>query len=178
MTIFGKVAKFMIYIGLGLCVFLMLLTVADVFMRTFFDMPITGVSEMARFIMVSLVLGMAWVALTDQNIIVDVVASRLSKRMNNILDAGTLVLGLVISVLITFQAVRETIFEYQFHYTGSAVFLVPTWPFWSLYTLGWFLSCIAIVLIIIQKVGLAFKPGSEKPAPAKTGTVVDEVRKP
>ncbi|OGO20942.1 MAG: hypothetical protein A2144_14085 [Chloroflexi bacterium RBG_16_50_9] len=155
MKVIKAISRVMIYVELVLVMILMLLTVSDVFLRFAFNHPIKGTAEMAMFIMVSLVLGVAWCALKDQHIKIDMVMIHFPKRVQAVVDAITLFAGLVISVIITSRAFVESSWELRFNYTASQVFLVPTFPFWWIYALGWTMLCVVLVTLVAQKVMVA-----------------------
>jgi TRAP-type C4-dicarboxylate transport system permease small subunit len=152
-----SLSQAMNYVAMGLVVVLTLLTVADVFLRFAFNRPITGTTEMTLFIMVCLVLGVAWCGLRGRHVSVDLVMSRFPPRVQAITDSITFFIGLVVSIIITWRALVESFWELRFKYTGSSVFPVPTFPFWWLYTLGWFMLCIVLAALVIQKVTEAIR---------------------
>ena len=146
------VSRVMNYLAMGLVLVLMMITVSDIFMRFVFNDPITGVAETAEFIMVVLVLGVAWCAVQGGHISVDLVMKHFPPRVQLLVDIVTLCLGMGIIALMAWQAAMETIWEFKFKYMASNVFLVPTFPFWGLYTFGCVLLFLVIVTLIIKKV--------------------------
>lgn len=68
-------------IGVGLLIVLVLLTVADVVLRRFFDSPIRGYLELTEFILGIIVfLTLAYCAVQGGHIVVDVLVSRFPQR--------------------------------------------------------------------------------------------------
>lgn len=51
----GWLSRLLNYIGMGAVVVIMLLTVADVLMRSLFNKPITGTEELTEYLMVAVV---------------------------------------------------------------------------------------------------------------------------
>ena len=86
MKVINTVSRWMNYVAMILVLILMMLTVSDVFMRFVFNSPITGTPEMAKFIMVSLVLGVAWCAIQGEHISVDLVMRHFSPRVQKIVE--------------------------------------------------------------------------------------------
>ena len=67
---------------------LMMLTVADVFLRKFFNAPILGSYEITEFLLVVLVFfAIPWAALKKANVKVDLIVGELSERVQ---DSDTL----------------------------------------------------------------------------------------
>lgn len=157
MKVISALSRWLIYLTMVLVLALMLLTVSDVFMRYVFNRPITGTTEMAMYIMVCLVCGMALCALRGEHIVVDLVMSRFSPRIQAIVDAITLILSLAIVVIITWQGFLISLWERKFKYIASTLFPVPTYPFWWVYLLGSAVLCVATFALIIRKVKGATK---------------------
>ena len=157
MKVISAVSRWLIYLSMALVLILMLLTVSDVFMRFAFNNPITGTTEMAMYIMVCLVCGMALCALRGEHIVVDLVMSRFSPRVQAIVDCFNLVASLAICVIITWQGIINSLWERKFNYLASTMFPVPTYPFWWVYLLGCAMLCLATVVLMIQKIREAAK---------------------
>ena len=157
MKAINTVSRWLIYLTMVLVLALMLLTVSDVFMRFVFDDPITGTTEMAMYIMVCLVCGMGLCALRGEHIVVDLVMSHFSPRVQSIVDSITLVISLAICVVITWQGFLNSLWERQFKYIASTMFPVPTYPFWWVYLLGCAVLCVATFALAIKKTREAIK---------------------
>ena len=123
------------YVAMGLLLILMMLTVSDVFMRFTFNNPITGTAELAALIMVCLVLGVAWCASRGGHISVDLVMNRFSPRVQAVVDTVTLLAGLVIGIIITWQAVMQSLWELEVRYLAGHTLAWPSFPFWWIYIL-------------------------------------------
>jgi len=136
---------------------LMMLTVSDVTMRFIFNNPITGTTEMAIYIMVCLVAGMALCALRGEHIVVDLVMNRFPPRIQAIVDSITFFLSLGIMAVITWQGFLNSLWEMKFQYVASTNFPVPTFPFWWIYLLGCAALCAATVALMVQKLKEAIK---------------------
>lgn len=145
------------YVAMGLLLVLMMLTVSDVFLRFTFNNPITGTSEMAALIMVCLVLGVAWCAVKGGHVAVDLVIKCFSPRVQAIVDSITLLAGLAMSVIITWQGILQSFWEIRVKYLAGYTLMWPTFPFWWIYVLGWAALCLVMVTLVIQKVKVIVK---------------------
>ena len=157
MKLISAISRWLIYLSMALVLILMLLTVSDVFMRFVFNDPITGTAEMAMYIMVCLVAGMALCALRGEHIVVDLVMRRFSPRVQAIVDIFNLIASLAIVAIITWQGIINSLWERKFNYLASTMFPVPTFPFWWVYLLGCTALCLATVALVIKKIKGAAK---------------------
>ena len=153
----NRIVRWVNYITVVLVLIMMLLVVADVYMRDAFNSPITGTAEITALIMVSLVLGVAWCAVQGRHLSVDLVANRFSPKVRAVVDSITLLAGLVMSAIVAWRGFIEAAWDLKFNYTASDIVLVPTYPFWIIYSLGWSLLGVVITTFIIQKVREAIK---------------------
>ena len=77
---------------------LMMLTVADVFLRKFFNAPILGSFEITEFLLVVLVfLAIPWAALKKTNVRVDLIVGGLPQRVHAAFSSVTCMLSLIIT---------------------------------------------------------------------------------
>jgi TRAP-type C4-dicarboxylate transport system permease small subunit len=157
MKVISAVSRWLIYLSMALVLILMLLTVSDVFMRFVFNNPITGTAEMAMYIMVCLVCGMALCALRGEHIVVDILMSRFSPRVQAIVDCFNLLASLAIVAVITWQGFINSLWERKFNYLASVMFPVPSYPFWWIYLLGCTALCLATAALVIRKIKEAAK---------------------
>ena len=89
-------------VGVVFLLAMMMMTVVDVIMRYFFLRPIIGSVEISISLMVCVVfLGIAWCALNDGHISVDIITGRMSKKgrafLNGFDNFVTLALALIIA---------------------------------------------------------------------------------
>ena len=136
---------------------MMLLTVADVFMRFFFNSPITGATEITEFMMICVVfLALAWCALTKMHVKVSLLVSNFSNKAQTIIDIITLTATLIICAIITWRSLLESISTYKNHIASSLINL-PYYPFKLIMTLGFAVFCLAITALIAEKIGALIK---------------------
>lgn len=131
---------------------ILVLAVLDVILRTVFNAPIIGATEISQMLMVGAVLGTGGGILTDQNIQVDIVVNALPKKVQSIIGLCTVTASMVIYGIIGWRLLVESGAAIKF---GKAFSLlkVPYFPFYWLLALGMFGGCVggAIYLARIIK---------------------------
>ena len=133
----------------GVLGLLMLLTVANVILRDFFNKPIMGTPELSEFMMVLVVfLALAWCAITRKHVKVELVVNRFSPRIQAIFNGITLLLTLGIFVIITWQSVLESMVVYD----TTSLLRIPHTPFYWTMTFGLGLFCLSILVLIIENI--------------------------
>ena len=157
MKIIAGVSRILSYLAIGLLTLLMLVTVSDVFLRYVFNSPILGAQEIAKLIMVCLVIGMAWCALRGEHIQVELVMKRFPPRVQGIVKIITLLASLVMCVIITWQSYLTAGVHLQLSEVTSTIFPAPTFPSYAIFVLGWGILCLALATILIQKMVEAVK---------------------
>ena len=129
---------------------LMLMTVADVVMRYFFDAPILGSFEITEYSLVVIVFfALPWAAMKRINVRVDLVVGRFSPKRRAALDAVTCVFSLIVTGFFTWYTVPQVIYVYRL-YTVSDMLEIPSWPFYLMVALGFFLLFIVLIENLID----------------------------
>jgi TRAP-type C4-dicarboxylate transport system permease small subunit len=130
---------------------MMMLTVADVFMRYVFSRPIMGTTEITEYLMVCTLLAMAFCALENRHIKVDAVVQYLSPRAQAVVETITLIAGLGLIVILAWQGFEAGLYEMSYD-VRSSMLQVPNFPFYVVLVVSFALLCLAIVYTIIRKV--------------------------
>ena len=152
------VSRLLNNIGVFFLIAMMLLTVADVFMRYVLNRPILGSVEITRYLMVSLAfLGLAWCAVVKGHVRVELLISRLSPRAQAIFDSITCFFSLFIFVLITTYGFLEARERWAF-YEASDVLQIPSYPFFLVLAFGSAILCLVLITNLIQFISQAVKP--------------------
>ena len=147
MKIIHNLSRWFAYISTGVLGLMMLLTVVDVFLRYFFNSPITGTTEVTEFMMVIVVFpALAWCAVTRRHVQVDLLVSHLPPRVQTIIDSITLVLTLFTFIIITWHSALEA----NDVYTTGSLLKLPHAPFYWVLTAGFALFCLSIVTLLIE----------------------------
>jgi TRAP-type C4-dicarboxylate transport system permease small subunit len=144
------------YLAIGVVILMMLLTVSDVFMRYLFAAPITGTTEITEYMMVCLIVAMAWTAVEGKHVVVDLVMKLFPKRFQTAVDSINLLVCLGIYVIICWQTYVAGTFALRYN-VKSALLEIPEFPFYLVLAVGFAMLCVAIVPLLIKKIGEAVK---------------------
>lgn len=136
---------------------MMLLTVADVFMRYFLRLPILGTTELTENMMVCLTFfGLAWCAAQQSHLRVDLVMSRFPPRVQSFVESMTTLAGLVMVALIAWRSLIEGIAVQELNIISSLL-RIPAFPFYYVIALGSALLALVMVAQVIQHIGKAVR---------------------
>jgi TRAP-type transport system small permease protein len=130
---------------------IMLLTVADVFMRYVFKRPITGSTEITEFMMVILLLAIVPTAMAHRHITVDAFTERLTPKGQAFFDAIMLVASSWLVVIMGWRAVKASFFMIS-NDARSPTLDIPLYPFYLVVGLAFFLLFFAMVVLFIERV--------------------------
>lgn len=126
---------------------MMLLVVADVILRAFFNAPITGSTEITQMLLVGMILGFAKSCLGGDNLKVDFVANFLPKKVQYVLDVFTSVLCIAVSVLLAWRTYVAAMYNKTHNIVFVTLTNVPKWLFMMLLALGF---CGAVIGFILR----------------------------
>jgi TRAP-type C4-dicarboxylate transport system permease small subunit len=142
------------YVSAVVIIIMMMLVVADVCGRYFFNNPIMGVSELVCFLMIIIVFpALAWAALGEKHVKVDILVSRLTPRVQAIFDSFTLLVALGIYAVITWRSVLESMAVKN----ATSLLRLPHAPFYWIMVVGWSVFCLSIIALVIKRVTEAGK---------------------
>ncbi|MFC1846017.1 TRAP transporter small permease [Chloroflexota bacterium] len=135
------------YIAMVLLVLLVLLTVADVILRRFFDVPIAGTFEVTTLILGTVVFfSLAYCAVHGSHIAVDIVVLRFSKRTRAIVGTIIDLLSVGIMGLISWRLFLHAIRAQEMGET-TAIWEISLYPFVYAAALG---SLLLTGVLLIQ----------------------------
>lgn len=137
---------------MGVLFLMMMLTVADVFMRAVLNKPIIGTTEIIEQMMVAVVFfGIGWCALKGKHITVDLFVSRYPAGLQKIIDIIIYFVGLILVAFICWRTFMSTLVVQDFGLT-SAYIEMPKFPFYALATLGWAILFVAMVSLLVKRI--------------------------
>lgn len=132
------------HIGMAFLVAMMLLTVADVFSRYLFRLPIQGAVEVTELMLVLVVLlSIGFTALQKGHVALGFVVSRLPERGQRLIDSVTCILSLATFSLIVWQSVLQAQWI-QDRSVVTGVLKIPTFYFLYVIAFGCILLCLAL----------------------------------
>lgn len=145
-----------------LLIVMMMLTVADVFLRYVFDSPIKGSMELTEYIMVCVgTLGLAWCALQGAHIKVDLIVSKFSQRVQKYIDSFNYVLLMGVAGLITWQTFVRAGTVRRLG-VDSAMLEIPRYPFVLVVSLSYFLLFVTSIVLLIYAISSLLYKGAKK----------------
>lgn len=135
--------------GMWLVLPLMLLTVADVISRDFFNKPIPGVFELSEYMLcVIILLGAAYTQQKKGHVSVDFLTSRFPLKARKSIDVLTTLLSLSMVTLVVWQG-----FVVGFAETGvSDMLRIPKAPFMVLVGAGGILLWLELAIGLIESI--------------------------
>jgi TRAP-type C4-dicarboxylate transport system permease small subunit len=143
-------SRIMGIIAITILVAMMLFTVLNVILRTFFNSPIPGDVELIEIAMVcTSFLGRAWCAIRGRHIKVDLVVSFLPKRLRKIIDSFGYFIGIVTCFIIALQSIMEGWAHKVGNYLTASLG-IPIYPFYWVTALGFGVLCLAILVLLVR----------------------------
>ncbi len=149
MKIIRVVSRILGYVATGFMVLLLLLTVVDVFLRYFFNAPITGTTEISRLMMVIIVFpALGWAAIDRAHVRVDLVVSRIPPRVQAIVGSITFFFALVTYIIITWQSFLEAAVVNR----QTSLLHLSFTPFYWVMSVGLAIFCLTIAVLVIEDI--------------------------
>ncbi len=128
----------------------MMVTVADVFLRTFFGYPMRGVLELVELgLACTIFLALPAVFLRDEHLVVDVIDHLAKKSVVRLLDLAGAIVSLVVLAVMLWQMVSLARTMHDFGDVTSDLSLPKIW-YWVPVLLGLFASALAAVVFIVR----------------------------
>jgi TRAP-type C4-dicarboxylate transport system permease small subunit len=128
----------------------MMVTVADVFLRTFFSYPMRGVLELVELgLACTIFLALPAVFLRDEHLVVDVIDHLAKKSVVRLLDLAGAIVSLVVLAVMLWQMVPLARTMHEFGDVTSDLSLPKIW-YWVPVLLGLFASALAAVVFIVR----------------------------
>ena len=154
MKVLDSLSRWMGYVSSAVITILMLLVTADVCGRYFANSPITGASELARFMMIIIVFpALAWAAFAGKHIKVDILVERFPPRVQQILSSIMLLIALGIYGIITWQS---ALYSMEVDNITSMLRLPQSIFYWIM-TAGLAVFCLSIAALVVKKIAEAVK---------------------
>ena len=127
-----------------------MVTVADVFLRTFFSYPMRGVLELVELgLACTIFLALPAVFLRDEHLVVDVIDHLAKKPVVRLLDLAGAIVSLVVLAVMLWQMVPLARTMHEFGDVTSDLSLPKIW-YWVPVLLGLFASALAAVVFIVR----------------------------
>lgn len=149
MKVLNSLSRWMSYVSSAVITILMLLVTADVCGRYFLNNPITGASELARFMMIIIVFpALAWAALAGKHIKVEILTEHFPPRVQAILSSIMLLAALGIYGIIAW---RSALYSMEVDNITSMLRLPQSVFYWVM-TVGLAAFCLSIIALVIKSI--------------------------
>ena len=156
-TVINVIARTIGYTGMGVLVAMMLLTVADVFMRYVFNRPILGTTEITQFMMVTLAFFMAvWCTMLKAHIKVDLMSKYIPPMAQTISESIYIFLGLGLYSLISWQ-IFLTAGDKRLIGQLSEILDIPVYPFYLMAAIACGIVALMLLMHMVQDIVQAMK---------------------
>ncbi|HHT47440.1 MAG TPA: TRAP transporter small permease [Firmicutes bacterium] len=131
---------------------LMLLTIADVALRFFLKKPIIGTHEIIVSMMICIgFLGLAWVALIDRHIKVDLLVDKFPFKAQKCINYLNYLLVGFVSAVLAVESFNRSLVMRQLG-AASERLNIPQYPFYLIVSIGYFLLLLTIVVILFSSI--------------------------
>lgn len=148
----------------GVLAFLvMFIVVVDVFIRTVFHSPLTGVYELVIYLFIALVsFGFAYVQGQRGNIIVEVLTEKWPDRYKHLLDMIGCLAGFAFVAMLTWKSGEQAYISWiNGEYQAQSLLKLPTWPAKAFVAFG--MAVLSVRLLVDVFLHAAqLKPGKEE----------------
>ncbi len=136
--ILQKIAKFLTFLGGLMLIVMMLITTADVILRTFFGSTIQGASVIVRnLLIVAMFLGLPYVTFTKGHTRSEVIYARGSARVKMILDILAYGIGAVLFFLMSYSLIGPVMKAFATNqFDSEGTFMMSLAPFYVLSLFG------------------------------------------
>jgi len=152
MKIVTKIVVFIarVFAGVSMLALLvmLLITLADVTMRSFFNSPIVGTVEIARMMMICMVPGFVLALFEKRHLAVEFIVEKFGRVGQLIFDVFGYLISAGICGLMCYQGFMDMLRVINQNRLYSQLYF-PTWPFYCTYavSMGFFALAILITLI-------------------------------
>lgn len=138
------------YIAALATIFLIILTVSDVFLRFAFNKPIDGTFELTEYLMVIIVfLSFPWATIRGVHVRVDLLTGRFSKRKQAVLYGISCALSMLITFWFGWYTYPEAMYAYDLQFK-SDMLNIPSYPFYFIIMIAFFILLFALLAVFIQ----------------------------
>lgn len=147
----GRLTTVLSYIGGAVLFFMMLLTVADVFMRYVFNSPLLGVQEITEFMMVTFVFfSLAYTHVQGAHIRVDFVMERLPPKAQKIIEQFILFIEMLLLLIISVMGIFKGLRVMEMNHI-SGILSIPVYPFYFVVVIGSFAMALELLKDFFKK---------------------------
>lgn len=151
------VSRFMLRIGQFTLVFMVLLTVTDVFLRYIFNRPILGSYELTEFMMAILVFStIGYTMAIKGHVVVDLVFTQLPQRARDILECITSFIAFILFAIVAWRNALQAGITWERNDVTAELF-IPVSPFILFVAIGVAVLSLVLFVQFVQSLSKAIK---------------------
>ena len=129
---------------------MIVLSALNVLLRFVFNYPIRGCEELITYLMiVAGFFGLAWCAVKESHVSVDMIIKHFSPRSQAIIDSITFLLALTVVPIVAWQGFAQAGYAW-IHKTASSFLGIPDYPFLIVLGLGFVMLFLVLILKFIK----------------------------
>lgn len=137
--IITRIAHLCGVLGVISLLILVLLTVADVFLRYFFNSPILGGYELTEYLLIPIVFfSIPWTTKEKSNVRVDLIVGNFKDKRRAIIYAVSCVLSIIVTFVFAWFTVPQAFYIRESRIVSESL-EIPAYPFYLLTALGFFI---------------------------------------
>ena len=143
------------YISATILVAIMLITIAQVLMRSIFSIPFVGIEELSRYLFISFIfLGLSYYNRIDGHIKLEGLQKNLPLKVKRIIGIIIHVSSVIVFGIITFSAIYTSLTNYN---STTQTLAIPFWLFFLPTIVGFALLTVEEIIILIVKCKMEIK---------------------
>ena len=151
------VSRFLLYIGQYTLILMVMLTVADVFLRYVFNRPILGSYELTEFMMAVLVFStIGYTMVVKGHVVVDLVFTKLPQRSKDILECITSFIAFILFAVVAWRNAVQASTAWGRNDVTAELF-IPISPFILFVAIGIAVLSLVLFTQFIQSLAKAIK---------------------
>jgi TRAP-type C4-dicarboxylate transport system permease small subunit len=148
----APIVRWVNHAGVTILAMMMLLTVADVTLRYFFNKPILGSYEITEFMMTMLAaFTLGYAAILKAHVNVDLVYTRLPERVQGIISIFTNLVCVVFFGLMFWRNIYQSSVLRQAHAMSPAL-SIPEFPFMFILGIGFGIVALVFLLQLLESI--------------------------
>ena len=155
-----KVIRGLCRVFTWLCMFfisaMMMLMVLEVLDRALFNRSIIGATEWAQVLLLSNMSSFGASVFANRQVKVNIVTSRLSPKVQVIMDIVILILTAATIATLSFAQFDYALTSFKQHVSYVNI-PIPQWPFVMVFSFSYFVAALTAVLLVIRKIGNAIR---------------------
>ena len=143
------------YISATILVAIMLITIAQVLMRSIFSIPFVGIEELSRYLFISFIfLGLSYYNRIDGHIKLEGIQKNLPLKVKRIIGIIIHASSVIVFGIITFSAIYTSLTNYN---STTQTLAIPFWLFFLPTIVGFALLTVEEIIILIEKCKMEIK---------------------